>query len=91
MFTASGQRKFLPEGWNQEMGEGGCFYLIRGQEAGQIQSGEPMAMVAMGLSQFQRFLSYNISTELHTRDLDIGLQDTNTALPTQSWCLQFTF
>lgn len=36
------------------MGEGGCFHLTWGQEAGRFRSGEPMATVAMGLSQIQR-------------------------------------
>ena len=36
------------------MGEGGCFHLTWGQEAGRFLSGEPMATVAMGLSQIQR-------------------------------------
>ena len=32
-----------------------------------------MATVAMGLSQFQRFLSCDLGTWLHTCDLGIGL------------------
>lgn len=36
------------------MGEGGCFHRSWGQEAGRFRSGEPMATVAMGLSQIRR-------------------------------------
>ena len=47
----------------------------------QVYMWRPMAPVAMGLGQFQRFLSHDLGTGLHTCDLGIGLHSSLSSGP----------